>query len=155
MTLETQVGFGGLSGDAVRRCAASLPERRSADPDRCRRLVAAMGQLAHDLDRVAALLAQARDTARARRLVVEGTTILVPGTCADPDQHRSWRELRAVVAGIRELETRARREWQQAIARDAGALAAIHPSEVRSSGGPRVPGPLGVAAFEEVLDEPA
>ncbi|MCW2797074.1 hypothetical protein [Nocardioides sp.] len=134
--------FGGLSGDSFRRHAGSLAESLSAESGRCHRLARAMGQLAHDLDRVAGLMEQARQTARARRLVVEGTTIVVPGAHADPDQHRAWRELRAVVAGIRELEARAQREWVAALARDTGTAPPARPAQSPARGGlPGLPAP--------------
>lgn len=138
--------FGGRSGDAFRGHAAALAERLSAATDRCHRVARALDRLGDDLDEVTGLMARARDTARSRRLVVQGDAILEPGAYADPAQHDAWRELGALVAAIRQLEQRAQRDWEQALTREALAPAPAPTSGLPGPGGLTVPvGPGAVA----------
>jgi hypothetical protein len=131
--------FGGRSGDAFRGHAAALAERLSAAADRCHRVARALDRLGEDLDEVTGLMARARDTARSRRLVVQGDSILAPGAYADRAQHDAWRELGALVAAIRQLEQRAQRDWEQALTREALAPAPAPASGLTGPGGLTVP----------------
>lgn len=116
--------FGGLSGDAFRRRAATLAEQAAEEARRCTQVGRALEALADSLEDVQLLLLRARQEARGA-LVVDGSVIHAPQLDAPERQHRVWRSVRMAVQDARGYERRVQGEWRDALARYATPAPAI------------------------------
>lgn len=109
-------GFDGLAADAYRERCRALARAADGAAERCGGLARALEAYADGIDRVLAVMARAREVARAE-LVLHGRVIPSPGGYATDRQRRVYRRLAGLVADARAEESRLRHQWLGAIAR--------------------------------------